>query len=518
MNTDKQHRGDSRFVSNTAALGVSTVVTTVLTLVQVKILAGFLPPDEFGLFAALRGFSLLIALVAANGLPQLLVRFLPYHESRKHMTSAVTLSGVCFLGVLFLLSVFVFVVEHNRHLFLDFVPAGTLSSGFLLWFYATTLGLSLKFALYGGLNGLRRLSAQVGLELISLGVQVAWIYMWRDRLDMTNLFMIMGIASLGTCVVGIPLYFIRLARDTRPAQDDGEAGRSGVLPVSDYRRYWYGATGLSVVAIAFTDVDRYVLSQVLTLEMLSLFHIGSRILRFANRFLSVPVLAFQPEVTRCVAEGRSETIDRSTRVFVKFNVALSMVVVFGLLTAAPEIIRLIANTRYDGAVTLLMILALSIPFTAMTAPLTAVMKAADQVRQAFYCDLMWAVTYVSLLLVLGGYYGLTGAGLAQLAASLVQVSMAVSLSRLGFTGGFLAGVLGKTILCGLVAFAPILLVNGFFPDIPFSVLVKAVLLLVAVIVFRIMARSVSVFTPDERGTLEQMLAKHGLGFVGKHLL
>ena len=74
-------RGQSRFFSNTIALAFQTGMATVLTLLQVKILATHLPQAEFGLFASLRGLSLFLSLLAANGIPQLLVRFLPAHES-----------------------------------------------------------------------------------------------------------------------------------------------------------------------------------------------------------------------------------------------------------------------------------------------------------------------------------------------------------------------------------------------------------------------------------------------------
>ena len=62
---------------------------------------------------------------------------------------------------------------------------------------------------------------------------------------------------------------------------------------------------MSVVALAFSDADRWVLSNVLALEALSLFHVASRIARLANRFIAIPVLAFQPEVTRVDSEGRA---------------------------------------------------------------------------------------------------------------------------------------------------------------------------------------------------------------------
>ena len=211
-------RGRSRFVSNTAALAASTAVSAVMTLVQVKILAAHLLPGEFGAFAALRGFSLLVAMLAANGLPQLLVRFLPLHESRKQFARAVVLSGVCFFVPLFLLTVFVFIVEANRSFFFDFLPAGWQigageSTGMFLWFYATTLGVTLKLVMYGGFNGLRRLPVQVTLEVTSLAVQVVWIFLWRDQLTVTRLFMILGVTSLTACAVGLPWYFARLYRD-----------------------------------------------------------------------------------------------------------------------------------------------------------------------------------------------------------------------------------------------------------------------------------------------------------------
>ena len=74
-------RGASRFFSNTVALVFQTTLATLITLAQVKILANHLPQGEFGLFASMRGLSLLVSMIAANGLPQLLVRYLPTREA-----------------------------------------------------------------------------------------------------------------------------------------------------------------------------------------------------------------------------------------------------------------------------------------------------------------------------------------------------------------------------------------------------------------------------------------------------
>jgi O-antigen/teichoic acid export membrane protein len=515
-------RGRSRFVSNTSALAVAAILTTLFTLAQVKILSTFLEPDSFGLFAALRGFSLLIALLAANGFPQLLVRFLPRHEAKKQLANALVLSGVCFFAPLFLLTVFVFVVEANRAFFFDFVPAGLLegaggAAGLLVWLYATTLGVTLKLVLYGGLNGLRRLPAQVALDLVALAVQVAWIYAWRDQLTMTRLFMILGVTSLATCAAGLPWYFFRLSRDVTPAVGAGPSGPGRVAGGASvgYREYWLGATGLSLVAVAFTDVDRYVLSQVLALEVLSQFHIGSRILRLANRFMSVPVLAFQPEVTRLDTERRQESIEASTRVFFKFSAAAAMAIAFALWALAPEAVRLVSSERYQAAAPLLRILVWSIPLMSMTGPITSVMKALDQVGRALYCDLAWAATYLTLLLLLGGTYGLTGAGIAQVSASLVQLALALSLCRLKFGAGFAVTVALKSAVSAAVAFAPLLAAGAVLSSNPAALLVKAALFAVALVIFRFMVAATRVFARDERDAFIELMEKRGAGRLAR---
>ena len=71
----------SRFVSNTTALGVAAVLTTLFTFAQVKVLSNSLSMEAFGVLASLRGLSLLFSMLAANGLPQLLTRFLPSHQA-----------------------------------------------------------------------------------------------------------------------------------------------------------------------------------------------------------------------------------------------------------------------------------------------------------------------------------------------------------------------------------------------------------------------------------------------------
>ena len=90
-NLSENPAGEERFFSNTVAMVFYTAVSTILTLLQVKLLAEYMPREGFGLFASLRGFSLLLAMISSNGLPALLVRFFPRHESDRNRSAAIRL-------------------------------------------------------------------------------------------------------------------------------------------------------------------------------------------------------------------------------------------------------------------------------------------------------------------------------------------------------------------------------------------------------------------------------------------
>ncbi len=503
-------RGESRFVSNTVALVLQTVVATLLTLVQIKLLANFLTRGDFGLFASLRGFSLLIAMLAANGLPQLLIRFIPVHETNKERREALRLAVNCVGGATLLLVAIVAVVQILRRWAFGFVPPDVLSPDFYMWFYATTLGVMLKLILYGGLNGLRRLSIQVFLETLSLAAILAWIIVARETLTIAGLFRILGVVNLATVVVGLPLFFVDLARTTTPVGEGRSRDSRG--HVHGYRAYLWWAIGLSLVALAFTDVDRYLLAQVISLELLALFHIGARIARLANRLLGVANLAFQPEVTRLDTEGRDDRVLQSTMIFLKFNTTIAMLMAAAIAVFAREIIVIVSSRDYMPAVPLLIILALSLPLTTMTAPITSVMKAIDQVREALYCDLLWAAAYVVLIFVLAPAVGLVGIGFAQLIACLAQLLLAISISKLPIDVRHLWRFALRFVFVATVSFAPAVLAGELLGQ---SLIAKIVIFMMGLLVFRWLIRRVGVYNRSERDALVALLEDRRLGFVGK---
>lgn len=509
-------RGESRFVSNTAALVFQTVAATLLTLLQVKLLSNVLSKETFGLFASLRGFSLVLSTLAAHGLPQLLVRFLPVHESGRDRGSAVRLVAASLLLAGGGLVVVAAAAHAAGKWTFEFVPRGLLTGEFYLWFYATTVGVMLKLVLYGGLNGLRRLAFQVLLETLSLLGVLVWFFIERDGLTLAVLFRALGVVNLVTAAGGFVVFFGYLERSSGGGADAPRgAGRESLR--DGYGRYLVWAAGLSLVALAFSDADRYLLAQVLTLELLAAFHIGARVGRLANRLLGVANLAFQPEVTRLDAEGREGRVVQSTRIFLKFHSIFAFSMAAFIVVFARELIVLVSSEEYTTAVPLLVLLALSLPLTTMTAPVTTVMKAIDQVRGALWCDLVWALCYVALIVLLAPRLGLVGVGIAQIVACASQLFVALKLSKLPIGAGDVGRLSARLALAAGAAFLPAVAYGLFAGTSRFWATfgIKAVLFAGGAVAFRALLRAWIVFDGDERSVLRTMLEDRRLRALGR---
>jgi len=490
-------RSRSHFVGNTVSLGVATAVSTLLTFLQMKILASSLPLAAFGLFASLRGLSLLVSILAANGFPQALVRFLPEHAARGERRVAVRASVIAVCVTLGLCVLMLGVVVAMRTAFMSDVPADAMSHALLVWFAVTTVAVALKLVLYGGFNGLRRFGSQNVLETLTLAAQAWWMWIERGQLDVSRLFEIVGITSAVSAFIAVPWFAARLFHDV----EHGEAQPA----TTPYGRYWMGAVGLSIVALAFTDVDRWVLSHVLALEVLSLFHVASRIVRLAGRFIAVPVLTVQPEITRIRAEGRRDEVDTVTRAFFKASVMMGAFAAAGIIAYAAPLIDLASGREFMGARTTLILLAAAIPFTSMTAPITAVMKSLDDVRAAFYCDLAWASVYIVLMLVLASAFGLEGTGMAAIGASFVQWILSMRLASVRPSTSVAMGTLLRASLCAILAFvAPWLALRL---GAPWGVALLFAPL--APIVFVWAARRSHILDQDERDRVRAMLGRRG---------
>ncbi len=488
-------QGKSKIAGNSASLALSGAAGMVFTLVQLSILSRALDGEMFGAYVALRGFSLLLATVILVGLPQVIVRFLPSFQSRGEVSRAIRLFIYSSLVVLCLgLLVFLFIGRIGS-LIPDASPV-LVTDRILLWMAVSSLAIALKLILYGGFNGLREMRFQMAFEVCYLGALTGLIFSFRDSLSIAALFRMISFLNLAVYVAGAPVligYMNRVIGKAGPI-DSPAVLQPGFLSYTGY------SILLSFVALAFTDFDRFVMSSVLPFSAISVFHIASRICSLIKRFLGFPVVALQPEVTRIYEEGRWDQLSGKIALFTKVTVLAS--IFFSVLAAVSgrEIILLLSGDRYAEAYPVMLVLLTGIPIAAFVAPALSAMKGLDHIRWVALCDFVWMAVYFGTFFLFVGKWGIIGMAMAQVLASVVQMSVAVAVSRKeGFYGGLGHGT------CR--AIAALLLIAGPWVMLSRSLGLYAVAISIAVspLILRAVIAGLKVFDPQEVDTLKAMI-------------
>ncbi len=438
--------GQSRLVENTVSLTVSGIFSVVFTLTQLGLLSRFMGGEEFGLFIALRGLHILLATLILLGLPQVLMRFIPSYQGRGMRKKAyllfLTSTGiVLFLGAL---------LYSSADLWKGWIPSrlteSLISRDIIFWLTLASITLGLKLLLYGAFKGLRVMSAQMVLELSCLGLFTAYIFFTRNSLSAVSLFRALFVINFLVCLTGFPFY---ISLSKRLIGKEIIKKDNIILP--KLFPYWGNCLLLSLVALAFTDIDRFAMSSMLPVAMISVFHIASRINMFLKRFLGFPIIALQPEVTRIYEEGRWGEFKRKIVLFTKGTFVASLLMVAIVAITGRDVILLIAGAGYGDAYTILLILLPTVPVAAFIAPLLVTMKGLHYIKWALLCDLIWMIVYFGGFPIFVSLLGLKGMAVAQLAASIAQMLSAVLIARKkGFYGGIGKGVIRVIVIVAII--------------------------------------------------------------------
>ena len=500
---EKVDRGRSRIAENTAALTIAGALQMVFTLVQLGVLSRYLGGERFGLYVALRGFALLLTTVILVGFPQVLVRYLPSFQRRGMRGSAAGWFLLFSLTVILLGTVLLFSVQRWSGLIPDnlYVPGGTLR-----WMILASIALGLKLVLYGGFSGLREMRMQMIFELAFQIFFTAFVILWRDRLDVTILFTALFVFNTMTWAAGIPAYLSILRKSF--AADQGDAISGIVLPSP--LGYWGSALALSYAALAFSDVDRFVMSSLLPVAAISIYHVASRINQLFKRFIGFPVIALQPELTRIYEEGRWDDLSGRIGLFTKASVTMALAIVSVAAATGGVMITLISGPDYPGAYRLLLILLPTVPAAAFIAPLMAAMRGLHYMKWAVVCDVSWMVVYFAGLFVFVPYAGLIGTATAQLAASAVQATVAVLLAR---KEGLYPRA-GVPAMLRALAVSLLFAIAGAAACAAWRLPAAAACILLAPFLLRLAVRRLSLFDPAESRVLVDMLhGRPGSGLV-----
>lgn len=456
MDHEEVTGGGSRIAENTLFLALSNGGSLAFTLLQLGILSRFLELGTFGLFVALRGFSLLLATVVLLGLPQVLIRYFPSCQQRFERGRA---AGLFILAavVVFIAGVALYI---SRSLWIEIIPekvaAISISGNVLYWVTVASIALAGKKLLYGAFNGLRIMKFQMIFELLYLAVLTFYIVYYREQLSILYLFKAIAVLNGLVFILGAPLLLYQIKKQI---PSGGESKVSGIeLP--PLFPYWLASITISMVALAFTDVDRFVMSSLLPLAAISVFHVASRINNLLKRFLGIPVIAARPEITRVYEEGKWKKISSRIGLFTKLILLVSLSVVGIVAVIGRDIILILSGPEYAGAHRVLLILLPTVPLAAISAPLIAAMRALRHMKWAVLCDFIWMAFYFGTFTGFVSLWGVEGMAVAQLVATVAQLSFSIVIARReGFYGHFGEGV-PKFVFCLVPVVAAGIFITG----------------------------------------------------------
>jgi O-antigen/teichoic acid export membrane protein len=274
------------------------------------------------------------------------------------------------------------------------------------------LSLQWPFSLYfGGLLGLQR---QVLLSGINAGIATlrsvgAVLLLWKISPTLEAFFIwLVGINLLQTCLAALFLW------RTLPKAETGPSFQSQLL--RDSWRFTAGITGITVISVILTQMDKVILSKLLSLEMFG-YYILAGTVATSIYFVTVPLYsALYPRFTQLVTlgdeDGLKELYHHSCQLMSVLILPVSTVVAL----FSREILFLWTGNATTAANTHLVlgILVIGTGLNGLMHLPYALQLAYGWTKLAFYINLAAVLIAAPSILLMATMYGAVGAALVWL--------------------------------------------------------------------------------------------------------
>ena len=433
----------SRVGSNSFYLVLKVFVASVLGLAQMKLFTAFLDLNEMGLLQSLRGLGSLVTAVALLGLPNLAVRFLPQLETRGERRRILGVSGLLLLAQLILFAAVGLIAWQSRHFLGARVGLAPGQVSLLPQVLLLALGIGLTEFSYALYQGVRRMGPVAVAEASGMLLVTVHLTAVRATLTAGQVLSLLGVYFLVRSAMLLGLFW-------RFLPQTGTSDRKLRVSARDLAGYWGLSLVLRLLAMAYLDLDRFVIGLVGALDVVALFHIPAKLVALSKSLLAAPAVSLQTEVSRFYEERREDELPRYLQLYMRGQLAVTLWLAAALFLLGRPLILLTSNENYLPAVPLLGILLFSLPLTGLIAPFESAFRGLHGLRVVLLGNLLWALGYFGSLAWLLRKLGLTGLGIALLGGTVLQVSWVLTASA---RRGWLRGVgasLRRSCLLGVV--------------------------------------------------------------------
>ena len=380
---------------------VSTVVTTILQIVQYIVLARLLGPDQFGLMAMLTlviGFS---QIFADFGMSEAVI----YRQE----ASAQVLSSLYWLNLIIAGSIMLLVIAATPLIVWTFQEPRL---GGLVWMVALGIlvsGAGKQFQVIAQKELRFRSLAVVEISAVSAGLVVA------VALGLTLggvLALVFGYLTTGICR---SLCLIAVSwRSWRPRLHVAMRGLGNYLD--------FGVWNLLDQTVNFMSsrMDQLMIGAVLGAEALGYYNL-------AWYLVIMPTSRINPVVTRVAFPVFARVQDDIARLragylqILRVLAYINFPILVGIAAVAGLFVPVAFGSGWSPAVPIVQILALVVVFRSVGNPTGALLMAVGRVKLAFQWTLLLAITQVPVIYVAARWFGLTGVALSLVAIQLVYL-------------------------------------------------------------------------------------------------
>ncbi len=392
-----------RILKNVAANYTLRLGSTLLALVQVKILSGALTQATLGLYFGTAGTALFLLEFLKLGTHLVLPRFVPVYRARGEVQQARSLEGGVFLGYALL----VLLVAAGawglarvwpQNTFWRVLPVALLAFGVQAWNQLQSTALMARL----------RATTAAWVFLLGQGLYTLLLFWQRQGLTLHRVY---GLAACAFLVSsGLALWLLKPGNPFRFRRDP---------ELFRFARFAVYNTFFSPV---FHYFDYVVLSLASTWGSLALFGLARRVEEFLKKILWIPLEVLAPEISlRDAATDQGRWLAAQVlRLYWFASLALAV----PALLYRQELVVWISKSQYAGAGLYLAILVVHVVLLGWAAPLGVAARSLGDMKLLFLADALRNGTYIPLALAFTWLWGPVG-----LALSFV-VSTAVSLGFL----------------------------------------------------------------------------------------
>jgi O-antigen/teichoic acid export membrane protein len=400
-----------RILRNISFLYLSLACGFILNFVQLKILSVYLPPHGLGEFFTINAFGQILSGILLLGAPFVLVRYVPKFEAEKKKRELSSLLSFFVLSF-FSLSVVVYTILYfvGHRLGIALYHSEIIGKNLSLGFVASS-AVTFFWLVFMAFNGLRKMSSAALLNILYLILLTGSLILFRHKLSVTLVLRIYLFSVIPS--IGIGLFLLH--------KEVGRIRFQHTEIIKEISYYWKYAIFLGVLSPLLHYLDRLIIGCYLTMPMVAIFTVASRIKNSAARVLDIPIQAVTPEMSYSWEEGRKKVIGSDLSLVVKLYFFATLVFATSVLVGCKDMIQLISTAEYAGAAAPLGFLMVSAILSSLYAPIATAMRAIGKISLQLISNIVWVCAYVALMLIFLGRFGIVGVGIAHLLATVATL-------------------------------------------------------------------------------------------------